>query len=160
MQGRGNRFPRPSNGSCVALRSRGSPRSLLGLLEWLSARVALCSSGSLPEWFSARVVLCSSGSLLEWFSARVALRSTCPAFGWPYLRFACGWSRMRNRHRASIPSQNMPNTTAVRKAKDMMAASTLSLVCSSITASFVGSLRPVDASCPAPTRKSIEGFHR
>jgi hypothetical protein len=30
----------------------------------------------------------------------------------------------------------MPNTTAVRKAKDTMAASTLSLVCNSILASF------------------------
>jgi hypothetical protein len=30
--------------------------------------------------------------------------------------------------RASIPSQNMPNTIAVKKAKHMMAASTLSLL--------------------------------
>jgi hypothetical protein len=29
----------------------------------------------------------------------------------------------------------------------------LSLVCNSITASFAGSLQPVDASCPAPTHK-------
>jgi hypothetical protein len=35
----------------------------------------------------------------------------------------------------------MPNTTAVRKTKDMMAASTLSRVCSSITASFAGPSR-------------------
>jgi hypothetical protein len=39
---------------------------------------------------------------------------------------------------ACIHSQNIPNTTAVRKAKDMMAASTLSLVRSSINASFAG----------------------
>jgi hypothetical protein len=36
----------------------------------------------------------------------------------------------------SHSSQNMPNTTAVRKAKDMMAASTLSLVRKSINASL------------------------
>jgi hypothetical protein len=42
----------------------------------------------------------------------------------------------------------MPNTTAVRKAKDMMAASTLSRVCSSITASFCRTKPAVDASCP------------
>ena len=48
----------------------------------------------------------------------------------------------------------MPNTTAVRKAKDIRAASTLSLVRSSIA------LPPasVDASCPAPTRESRDQF--
>ena len=40
-----------------------------------------------------------------------------------------------------IRTQNMPKTTAVRKAKDMMAASTLSLVRSSIAASFAGQTR-------------------
>jgi hypothetical protein len=48
----------------------------------------------------------------------------------------------------------MPNTTAVRKAKDIRAASTLSLVRSSIA------LPPasVDASCPAPTQESRDRF--
>src|SRR5689334_17919566 len=48
----------------------------------------------------------------------------------------------------------MPNTTAVRKAKDIRAASTLSLVRSSIA------LPPasVDASCPAPTPESRDQF--
>jgi hypothetical protein len=48
----------------------------------------------------------------------------------------------------------MPNTTAVRKAKDIRAASTLSLVRSSIA------LPPasVDASCPAPTSESRDRF--
>ena len=41
-----------------------------------------------------------------------------------------------------IRTQNMPKTTAVRKAKDTMAASTLSLVRSSIAASFAGQTRP------------------
>src|SRR5262245_52728114 len=48
----------------------------------------------------------------------------------------------------------MPNTTAVRKAKDIRAASTLSLVRSSIA------LPPasVDASCPAPAPESRDRF--
>src|SRR5262245_14523726 len=48
----------------------------------------------------------------------------------------------------------MPNTTAVRKAKDIRAASTLSLVRSSIA------LPPArfDASCPAPTPESRDRF--
>ena len=52
------------------------------------------------------------------------------------------------RHCPSIQSQNIPNTTAVRKAKDMMAASTLSRVCSSITASFAGPNRPLTQVSP------------
>ena len=51
----------------------------------------------------------------------------------------------------------MPNTTAVRNAKDMMAASTLSLVCSSITASFAGSLQPNDARLPPRHRANLLG---
>src|SRR6185503_7382296 len=53
-----------------------------------------------------------------------------------------------------VQTQNMPKTTAVRKAKDTMAASTLSLVRSSIAASFAGNDRRFGASCPAPTQES------
>src|SRR5262245_408072 len=48
----------------------------------------------------------------------------------------------------------MPNTTAVRKAKDIRAASTLSLVRSSIALPPAG----FDASCPAPTQESRDRF--
>ncbi len=47
----------------------------------------------------------------------------------------------RDRPRACLQPQNMPNTTAVRKAKETMAASTLSLILSSILASFAGMSR-------------------
>jgi hypothetical protein len=49
----------------------------------------------------------------------------------------------------------MPNTTAVKKAKDTMAASTFSLVCNSIIASFTGLGRLADAGCPAPKPESM-----
>jgi hypothetical protein len=43
----------------------------------------------------------------------------------------------------------MPKTIAVRKAKETMAASTLSLILSSICASFAGRSRLSDAGCAA-----------
>jgi hypothetical protein len=46
--------------------------------------------------------------------------------------------------------QNMPKTIAVRKAKETMAASTLSLILNSILASFAGMSRLSGAGCAAP----------
>jgi hypothetical protein len=45
----------------------------------------------------------------------------------------------------------MPKTMAVRKAKETMAASTLSLILSSILASFAGMSRLSSAGCTAPS---------
>jgi hypothetical protein len=49
--------------------------------------------------------------------------------------------------------QNMPRTIAVRKAKETMAASTLSLILNSILASFAGMRRLSGAGCAAPIRR-------
>jgi hypothetical protein len=58
---------------------------------------------------------------------------------------------------ACIPSQNIPNTTAVRKAKEMMAASTLSLVRSSINASYAGCSTGFGCELPRPSLSNLSG---
>jgi hypothetical protein len=54
--------------------------------------------------------------------------------------------------RACADPQTMPKTIAARKAKETMAASTLSLILNSILASFAGMSRLSGADCAAPTR--------
>jgi hypothetical protein len=54
--------------------------------------------------------------------------------------------------------QNMPSTIAVRKAKETTAASTLSLILSSILASFAGMSRLSGAGCAAPMPRVYVGF--
>jgi hypothetical protein len=66
-----------------------------------------------------------------------------------------GYLKADPRFRATCPracaqSQNIPTTTAVRKAKEMMAASTLSLILSSIVTSSAGMSRLSGAEHAAP----------